>query len=86
MICKVYKLKTTTQHDTVETTVYTKSEEELFKEDALTFFEYSISGEADSGLQDEWDADDEGMAPFHQVLIIPADKLDGILCKIKSMT
>jgi len=82
LICKVYKLEDEKNKKT--SWIFSKPEEEILSQAAVASFRYSIFEESDSGLEGDWDADDEGMKPYHLVLVIAADSLETIVTKIRS--
>ncbi|GAB6025498.1 hypothetical protein CHUAL_011237 [Chamberlinius hualienensis] len=85
LMSKVYKANEKKRKGLIDTNVYPKLEVEIFKNEALVWFEYSISGQADTGLDGDWDSDDEGNIPFHQVIIIQSSKFDSIISQIKAV-
>lgn len=76
---------------------YTNAEEEVFVEQALCSFEYSVKGEAtedatESGSDEQTAnlasvaaADDSGLVPFRKLLVFEASKLPGLIAAIKSL-
>ncbi|KAL4231308.1 hypothetical protein ACF0H5_008888 [Mactra antiquata] len=78
MVCKTFEMKAA--HN-VKQIMYSNSEEELFEEVADVCFKYSVAHERDSCVE-KWSSED-GMEPFRNVIIFPADKLSVIVDKIK---
>lgn len=69
---------------------YTNAEEEVFCEEALCTFEYSVKGEAESSNGGEdgvaLATDDSGLVPFRQLVLFEAKKLPGLIETIKKLT
>jgi protein BCP1 len=61
---------------------YTNPEEELFVNEALCKFNYSVASEMDSGLTGKWKEEDEQLEPMRRVVILEASKLEGIIQSI----
>lgn len=59
--------------------IYSNPEEELFLQESLASFEYSVASEADTGLTGKWREDDEEVIPFRKVVILDAKKLPSIV-------
>lgn len=70
---------------------YTNAEEEVFCEEALCTFEYSIKGDAaESSGGEDGDAaavatDDSGLVPFRQLVVFEAKKLPKLIETIKKL-
>ncbi|KAL5021817.1 hypothetical protein ScPMuIL_000972 [Solemya velum] len=82
MICKTYKLRPGKKNK-AEEMFYSNSEEEFFKEISEMSFSYCVSDEHDTVVEGKWGEEGE-MDSYRTVLVIPADKLDTALVKIKS--
>ncbi|CRL05935.1 CLUMA_CG019139, isoform A [Clunio marinus] len=55
------------------------AQEELFVQESLASFEYSVQSEADTGLSGKWREDDEELTPFRKVIVIDGQKLPSIV-------
>lgn len=66
---------------------YTNAEEEVFCEEALCTFEYSVKGEAESSGEDgvAIATDDSGLVPYRQLVVFEANKLPGLIETIKKL-
>lgn len=62
--------------------LFSNPEEELFMQESLASFEYSVASEQDTGLGGKWREDDEEMMPFRKVIVIDGKKLPGIVEQI----
>lgn len=58
---------------------FSNPEEELFLQESLASFEYSVASEADMGLTGKWREDDEQLMPFRKVIVIDGKKLPTIV-------
>merc|ERR1712004_48449 len=67
------------------TRVYTNEEEEIFAEECLHEFSYSVASERDQGVDGEWDDEDSSLEPQRTLLVIPADKIQTIMSKLKEL-
>lgn len=59
--------------------IFSNPEEELFLQESLASFEYSVASEQDSGLTGKWREDDEELAPFRKVVVLDGKKLPEIV-------
>lgn len=59
--------------------VYSNPEEELFFQESLASFEYSVKSESDTGLSGKWRENDEELTPFRKVVVLDAKKLPSIV-------
>lgn len=59
--------------------LYSNPEEELFLQESLASFEYSVKSEQDTALGGKWREDDETMFPFRKVIVIDGNKLPSIV-------
>ncbi|KAG7492670.1 hypothetical protein MATL_G00016780 [Megalops atlanticus] len=66
-----------------EELMFANAEEEFFYEQATVKFNYSVQEEADSCLTGRWSFDDVPMKPYRTVMLIPMDKMDTIMDKLK---
>lgn len=64
--------------------LYSNPEEEVFIQDALASFDFSIETEADSGLTGNWQEEDETLTPFRKLVVLDAKKLPEIVDSIQS--
>ncbi len=64
--------------------LYSNPEEEVFLNDALATFDFSIETEADSGMSGHWLEEDETLTPFRKVVVLDAKKLPEIVESIQS--
>lgn len=62
--------------------LFSNPEEELFMQESLASFEYSVASEQDTGLGGKWREDDEEMMPFRKVIVIDGKKLPEIVEQI----
>ncbi|KAJ1141196.1 hypothetical protein NDU88_007531 [Pleurodeles waltl] len=62
---------------------FSNAEDEFFYEKALLKFDYSVHEESDTCLGGRWSFDDVPMKPLRTVMLIPADKMDAIIDKMK---
>ncbi|XP_069467594.1 BRCA2 and CDKN1A-interacting protein isoform X1 [Ambystoma mexicanum] len=66
-----------------EELMFANAEDEFFYEQALMKFDYSVQEESDTCLSGRWSFDDVPMKPFRTVMLIPADKMNAIIDKLK---
>lgn len=59
--------------------IFSNPEEELFSQEALASFEYSVQAEADSGLSGKWREDDEELTPFRKVIVLDGKNFPSIV-------
>lgn len=90
MLVKLYRSQPTKKSSTVDE-FYTNAEEEVFVDQALCSFEYSVKGET---LDDEEDGgglaaaaatDDSGLVPWRKLVIFEASKLTDLIESIKKL-
>uniref|UniRef100_A0A2K6C921 BRCA2 and CDKN1A-interacting protein n=1 Tax=Macaca nemestrina TaxID=9545 RepID=A0A2K6C921_MACNE len=62
---------------------FANAEEELFYEKAILKFNYSVQEESDTCLGGKWSFDDIPMTPLQTVMLIPGDKMNEIMDKLK---
>ncbi|XP_047680669.1 BRCA2 and CDKN1A-interacting protein isoform X2 [Prionailurus viverrinus] len=62
--------------------MFANAEEEFFYE-AILKFNYSVQEESDTCLGGRWSFDDVPMKPLRTVMLIPGDKMDEIMGKLK---
>jgi len=94
LICKLYKSedkksgkKTKSKNrntDNESSILWSNPEEEIFAEEAIVSFEFSVEEEADSGLSGTWTETDDEMVPYRRVLLFEAPKLQLIFDKIQN--
>ncbi|XP_065556836.1 protein BCCIP homolog [Artemia franciscana] len=63
--------------------LWTNYEEEIFFEEALFSFDYSVKHEADTGLGGSWSESDEEWEPFRRVFVFPFDRFSSIVDRLK---
>uniref|UniRef100_A0A8D0DIB4 Protein BCCIP homolog n=1 Tax=Salvator merianae TaxID=96440 RepID=A0A8D0DIB4_SALMN len=63
--------------------MFSNAEEEFFYEKSLLKFSYSVEEESDSCLGGRWSFEDAPMKPLRTVMIIPADRMNDIMDKLK---
>ncbi|XP_074107997.1 protein BCCIP homolog isoform X2 [Cotesia typhae] len=63
--------------------LWSNQEEEVFDEEAMCKFEFSVAKETDTGLSGAWNEDDDELIPYRRVMIFEAEKLPAIIEKIK---
>ncbi|XP_057340301.1 protein BCCIP homolog isoform X1 [Microplitis mediator] len=63
--------------------LWSNQEEEVFDEESMCKFEFSVAKETDTGLSGAWSEDDDELIPYRRVMIFEASKLPGIIEKIK---
>lgn len=63
--------------------LWSNQEEEVFDEEAMCKFEFSVAKETDTGLSGTWNEDDDELIPYRRVMIFEAEKLPAIIEKIK---
>lgn len=63
--------------------LWSNPEEEIFAEEAIVSFEFSVEEEADNGLSGTWTETDDEMIPYRRVLLFEASKLQTIFYKIQ---
>ncbi|KAJ6668980.1 hypothetical protein lerEdw1_007789 [Lerista edwardsae] len=66
-----------------EELMFSNAEEEFFYEKSLLKFSYSVQEESDSCLGGRWSFEDVPMKPLRTVMVIPADKMNAIMDKLK---
>ncbi|TGZ47395.1 protein BCCIP homolog isoform X2 [Temnothorax curvispinosus] len=95
LICKLYKTedkkagkKTKNKNKNAGnepvSILWSNAEEEIFAEEAIVSFEFSVEEEADSGLSGTWTETDDEMIPYRRVLLFEASKLQSIFDKIQN--
>ncbi|KAL3863580.1 hypothetical protein ACJMK2_005331 [Sinanodonta woodiana] len=80
MLCK--SLKMTTDAGTQQDVFFINSEEEIFRDASELNFSYSVADEKAAVGKGGWSSE-EDMDSFRTVLLIPAEKLDNIIQRIK---
>ncbi|XP_003794114.1 BRCA2 and CDKN1A-interacting protein [Otolemur garnettii] len=63
--------------------MFANAEEEFFYEKAVLTFSYSVQEESDTCLGGKWSFDDAPMKPLRTVMLIPCDKMEGIMEELK---
>lgn len=63
--------------------MFSNAEEEFFYENSLLKFSYSVQEESDSCLGGRWSFEDVPMKPSRTVMVIPADRMNAIMDKLK---
>ncbi|XP_037660986.1 BRCA2 and CDKN1A-interacting protein [Choloepus didactylus] len=63
--------------------MFANAEEEFFYEKAILKFHYSVQEESDTCLGGRWSFDDVPMKPLRTVMVIPANKMNEIMDKLK---
>uniref|UniRef100_A0A8C6D0F0 BRCA2 and CDKN1A-interacting protein n=1 Tax=Moschus moschiferus TaxID=68415 RepID=A0A8C6D0F0_MOSMO len=63
--------------------MFANAEEEFFYEKAILKFNYSVQEESNSCLGGRWSFDDVPMKPLRIVMLIPVDKMNEIMEKLK---
>ncbi|XP_057590163.1 BRCA2 and CDKN1A-interacting protein isoform X2 [Hippopotamus amphibius kiboko] len=63
--------------------MFANAEEEFFYEKAILKFSYSVQEESDMCLGGRWSFDDVPMKPLRTVILIPGDKMNEIMEKLK---
>ncbi|XP_006207497.1 BRCA2 and CDKN1A-interacting protein [Vicugna pacos] len=63
--------------------MFANAEEEFFYEKAILKFSYSVQEESDTCLGGRWSFDDAPMKPLRTVMLIPGDKMNEIMDKLK---
>ncbi|XP_067565191.1 BRCA2 and CDKN1A-interacting protein isoform X2 [Pseudorca crassidens] len=63
--------------------MFANAEEEFFYEKAILKFNYSVQEESDTCLGGRWSFDDVPMKPLRTVMLIPCDKMNEIMDKLK---
>ncbi|XP_076982505.1 BRCA2 and CDKN1A-interacting protein [Tamandua tetradactyla] len=63
--------------------MFANAEEEFFFEKAILKFHYSVQEESDTCLGGRWSFDDVPMRPLRTVMVIPANKMNEIMDKLK---
>ncbi|XP_066474891.1 BRCA2 and CDKN1A-interacting protein [Tiliqua scincoides] len=63
--------------------MFANAEEEFFYEKSLLKFSYSVQEESDSCLGGRWSFEDLPMKPLRTVMVIPADRMNAIMDKLK---
>ncbi|XP_043406461.1 BRCA2 and CDKN1A-interacting protein isoform X2 [Chelonia mydas] len=66
-----------------EELMFANAEEEFFYEKALLKFSYSVQEECDTCLGGRWSFDDVPMKPLRTVMLIPSDRMNAIMDKLK---
>nr|XP_056705686.1 BRCA2 and CDKN1A-interacting protein [Euleptes europaea] len=66
-----------------EELMFSNAEEEFFYEKSLLKFSYSIQEESDMCLGGRWSFEDTPMKPMRTVMVIPADRMNSIMDKLK---
>ncbi|XP_048362221.1 BRCA2 and CDKN1A-interacting protein [Sphaerodactylus townsendi] len=66
-----------------EELMFSNAEEEFFYEKSLLKFSYSVQEESDMCLGGRWSFEDKPMKPLRTVMVIPADRMNSIMDKLK---
>ncbi|XP_032169573.1 BRCA2 and CDKN1A-interacting protein [Mustela erminea] len=66
-----------------EELMFANAEEEFFYEKAVLKFNYSVQEECDTRLGGRWSFDDVSMKPLRTVMLIPGDRMNEIMDKLK---
>lgn len=66
-----------------EDLMFANAEDEFFYEQSTLKFSYSVENECDSCLSGRWSFDDVPMKPLRVVMLIPADRLNAVMDKLK---
>ncbi|XP_039337701.1 BRCA2 and CDKN1A-interacting protein isoform X4 [Mauremys reevesii] len=66
-----------------EELMFANAEEEFFYEKASLKFSYSVQEESDTCLGGRWSFDDVPMKPLRTVMLIPSDRMNAIMDKLK---
>ncbi|XP_078420986.1 protein BCCIP homolog [Cetorhinus maximus] len=66
-----------------EELMFANAEDEFFYEQSVVTFSYSVQEESDSCLSGRWSFDDIPMKPLRTVMLIPADRINTIMDKLK---
>lgn len=90
MLVKFYRSQASSSKkgkQTASDEYFTNAEEEVFCEEALCTFEYSVKGEAESSGEDgvAIATDDSGLVPFRQLVVFEAKKLPVLIETIKKL-
>ncbi|XP_078079556.1 protein BCCIP homolog [Mustelus asterias] len=88
MISKTYmevgkKNKTQQKGKKEEELMFANAEDEFFHEQSVLTFSYSVQEESDSCLSGRWSFDDIPMKPLRTVMLIPTDRINTIMGKLK---
>ncbi|XP_013420438.1 BRCA2 and CDKN1A-interacting protein [Lingula anatina] len=90
MVAKTYKTKPSNQKkkgknktQTPDEITFLNPEEELFSEESVLSFDYSVASERDGVVGGQWDDEEEEFEPFRRVMFIPGDKLDSLIIKVQ---
>ncbi|XP_078269742.1 protein BCCIP homolog [Rhinoraja longicauda] len=62
---------------------FANAEDEFFYEQSTLKFSYSVENECDSCLSGRWSLDDIPMKPLRVVMLIPADRSNAVMDKLK---
>ena len=63
--------------------MFANAEEEFFYEKTILKFNYSVQEESDTCLGGRWSFDDVPMKPLQTVMLIPSNKMNEIMEKLK---
>ncbi|XP_068111830.1 BRCA2 and CDKN1A-interacting protein [Hyperolius riggenbachi] len=63
--------------------MFANAEDEFFYENAILKFSYSVQEESDSQLAGRWSFDDVPVKPLRTVMLVPTDRMDGIIEEFK---
>ena len=63
--------------------MFANAEEEFFYEKAILKFNYSVQEESDVCLGGQWSFDDVPVKPLQTVMLIPGNKMNEIMEKLK---
>ena len=63
--------------------MFANAEEEFFYQKATLKFNYSVQEESNTCLGGRWSFDDVPMKPLRTVMLIPGDKMNEIMEKLK---
>ncbi|XP_067908851.1 protein BCCIP homolog [Heterodontus francisci] len=66
-----------------EELMFANAEDEFFYEQAVMTFNYSVQEESDSCLSGRWSFNDIPMTPLRTVMLIPAERINAIMDKLK---
>ncbi|KAI0212863.1 BRCA2 and CDKN1A-interacting protein, partial [Lamellibrachia satsuma] len=91
MISKTYKMPQPAapsggrrkQNNQTEGRIFVNAEEEFFHEEATLTFDYSVKSERDTAIAGEWNGTADELEPLRTVCVIPGDRMQCIMGKLR---
>lgn len=83
MILKFYRQVAKPKKNKPQEDIYSNQEEEVFDQESVASFEFSVQNETDTGMSGDWLEGDSTLIPYRKVIVFDAVKLPSIINSIK---